>query len=47
MQKLIIEINSRNWDFLNSIEEIKKQLENWFLEGLDKNEDEEYNFKVK
>jgi hypothetical protein len=45
MQKLIIEINSRNWDFLNSIEKIKKQLENWFLEGLDKNE--EYNFKVK
>ena len=46
MQELTIKINSTNWDFLNSIDEIKKQIQNWFLEWFNENSEENYNFKV-
>lgn len=47
MQKLTIEINSKSWDFSDTLEFISNQLKNWFLEWFDKNESENYNFKVK
>ncbi|NVP17918.1 hypothetical protein HUU51_04330 [Candidatus Gracilibacteria bacterium] len=47
MQKLTIEINSKSGDFSDTLEFISNQLQNGFLEGFDKNESENYNFKVK
>lgn len=46
MQKLTIEINSETWDFWYSLEEIKSQIEKWFLEWYNKNEKENYFFKI-
>ena len=46
MQKLTIEIKSENWDFTNSLEEIKAKLENWFISWFDENMQEYYNFNV-
>ncbi len=46
MPKLTIEINSKTWDFTNSLEEIQTKLESWFTSWFDKNDDENYFFKV-
>jgi hypothetical protein len=46
MQKLTIEINSKNWNFINSLEDIKSKLANWFSSWFDEREDENYNFEI-
>lgn len=48
MQTLKIEIHSKNGDFTNSLEEIKKSIKNGNLRGFDKSEHEEenYNFEI-
>ena len=46
MQKLIIEISSENWDFIDSLEDIKSKLQNWFSSWFDESENENYNFKI-
>lgn len=47
MKTLKIEINSQNENFTNSLEEIKKSIENGNLRGFDKNEEgENYNFEI-
>lgn len=46
MQKLTIEINSINWDFSNSIDEIDSQIKKWFFEWFDKNDEENYTFNI-
>lgn len=46
MQKLTIEINSKNGEFINSLEYIKDKIENWFFSWNDENLDENYNFKI-
>jgi len=46
MQKLTIEINSKNWDFTNSLDIIKSQIDNWFFSWFDEKLDENYYFKI-
>lgn len=46
MEKLIIEINSKNWEFLSSLEKIENKIEKWFNEWFNENEEENYNFKI-
>ena len=46
MQKLIIEVNSKSWDFLNSLDVITKQIESWFISWNDENNEENYNFEI-
>jgi len=46
MQKLTIEIYSQNWEFTNSLEEIKNKVENWFFCWNDENESEKYSFEI-
>lgn len=47
MQKLTIEISSKSWNFINSLEEIKTKLESWFISWFDENEQENYSFNIK
>lgn len=35
MQKPTIEINSKSWDFLDTLELILNQLQNWFIKLFD------------
>lgn len=46
MQTLTIEIESENWDFLDSIDDIRTNLENWFTSWNSENDSEKYNFKI-
>jgi hypothetical protein len=46
MDKLIIEINSKTWNFWYTLDEIKNQVENWFYEWFNENEEESYSFKI-
>jgi hypothetical protein len=46
MDKLIIEINSKNWHFSYALDEIKTKLENWFMSWFDENKGENYFFNI-
>lgn len=47
MEKLIIEINEKNWNFLNSLEEVRVQIESWFFNWFNSNEKWDYNYYIK
>ncbi len=47
MQKLIIEVNSENWDFIYSLDIIKEQINNWFTSWFDSNSNENFTFEIK
>lgn len=46
MKTLKIEINSQNGDFITSLDEIKKVIENGNLRGFNCNDTENYNFEI-
>ena len=46
MEKLTIKIESKDWFFLDSLQEIKSQIDKWFLEWFDKNNNQNYEFNI-
>jgi len=46
MLKLTIEITSKTSDFTDSLNEVKKQIQSWFISWFNENEEEKYSFEV-